>query len=74
MSVPSVRPTSVEITLGRGSDRLAEPIDLKIMSDFSKFELQVANICKLIFFGITRLWQTYCSDLANNLTCMYLKR
>ena len=27
---PSVRPSSVEITLGRGSDRSAEPIDLKI--------------------------------------------
>ena len=31
MSVrPSARPSSVEITLGRGSDRSAEPIDLKI--------------------------------------------
>ena len=27
---PSVRPSSVEITLGRRSDRSAEPIDLKI--------------------------------------------
>ena len=27
---PSVRPSSVEITLGRSSDRCAEPIDLKI--------------------------------------------
>ena len=26
----SVRPSSVEITLGRGSDKSAEPIDLKI--------------------------------------------
>ena len=28
--VPSVRPSSVEITLERGFDRSAEPIDLKI--------------------------------------------
>ena len=55
----SVCPSSVEISLERGCTITNRSIDLKFyiniggMSerrDFSKFELQVANLCNLSFF------------------------
>ena len=63
MSVrPSVCPSSVEISLERGCTITNKPIDLKFglsigdremhvwKSLVSKFELQVMNLCNLIFF------------------------
>ena len=37
----SVRPSSVEITLERGSDRSAEPIDLKLGLNMGNWEIHV---------------------------------
>ena len=38
---PSFRPSSVEITLGRGSDRSAVPIDLKIGINMGNWVIHV---------------------------------